>query len=97
MPIEVTDIVRTPANGPGPVTLINMIPYMNEGKARITEINISPVRLISFGVIVRDERKASGKAKIIPTMVPKKAIATVSNNIYSKPFLLKSRIIFNEG
>ena len=90
IPIPETAKVKTPVNGPGPVTRININPYTKAGKVRIIAMMKVKMWATQLGTKLRDERKANGKDKTAPTSVPKKAMATVSNKRYGMPWVEKS-------
>src|SRR5699024_11564834 len=80
--MDVKPTVSTPANGPGPVTRINIRPYTNAGIVRII-IKINLVNhATGFGTRLDADKKANGTDKNAPIIVPRKAIANVSTSKY---------------
>src|SRR5699024_8976776 len=97
IPIELREIVNTPANGPGPVTRININPYTREGTVRIMMSTNLVTNEMGFGTTLDADKKASGTAKVAPIMVPRKAIAIVSINKYITPCVVKFNSRFKSG
>ena len=97
MPIEQSDIVRSPANGPGPVTRMNMRPYTNAGIVRMAAITVRPMSAIGFGTRLLAERNASGSEMTAPTIVPRNAMQNVSSSRYGTPFVPSVKRSFPDG
>ena len=82
--------MSSPANGPGPVTRINISPYTNAGIVRIAIINTRKISATGFGIRFAAARKESGIDNTAPTIVPKNAIHMVSSNRYATPDVERS-------
>ena len=77
MPIEQTDCVSTPQNGPGPVTRIHTRAHTSEGIVRIIRISARKIRATHFGTMLPEATKLMGIASRPPISVPSTAIAIV--------------------
>ena len=80
MPIWCTPMASTPANAPGPTTLMKMIAYTSSGNARSTSSTNLPTRgTTGFFHRLREARSVNGTARTVPMVVPKKPMPTVSS------------------
>ena len=92
IPMEHTDCVTTPQNGPGPVTRIHTRAQISAGIVRINKIRARNNIAIGLGTIFVDARKLTGIARIAPMIVPSTAIAIVCKSKNGIPLSLISKI-----
>src|SRR5699024_6565999 len=80
IPMDARPTVNTPANGPGPVTRININPKTSAEIFRIKIIKSLVNKKTGWEKKLDAAKKANGTDKIAPTIVPKNAIANVSTS-----------------
>ena len=80
MPIWCTPMASTPANGPGPTTLMKMMAYTSSGKERSTSRMNLPTRgRMRLFHRLAEASSVKGTASTVPTVVPKKPMAMVTS------------------
>jgi hypothetical protein len=92
IPMEHTDCVTTPQNGPGPVTRIHTRAQMSAGIVRINRMSARKNMATGLGTMFVEARKLTGIARIAPMIVPSTAIAIVCKSKNGIPLSLISKI-----